>query len=139
MIKIEISEVKRKIEVARKQIGDVPKYADEIVQLKNELNEEKNKENALAAELENPDNLNRWRELEGEDPDQEALEAKIQVLEERLNQKKEQLLEKELIIDELTTLSEKLRKEALDGRQSTLELSEKVKNSPGIIRDFVID
>jgi hypothetical protein len=62
------------------------------------------------------------------------LEAKIQVLEERLNYKKEcnllkiELLEKELILDEITNLSEKLRKQAVEGRQSTLELSEKVNN-----------
>merc|ERR1712000_288969 len=55
-----------------------------------------------------------------------ALEAKIQVLEERLNNKKEQLLEKELVLEEITNLSDKLRKQALDGRQDTLILSEKV-------------
>ena len=38
------------------------------------------------------DTNKRWRELEGEDPEQEALEAKIQVLEERLNYKKERNL-----------------------------------------------
>jgi len=38
--------------------------------------------------LENPENKNRYRDLGGDDPDQEALEAKIQVLEERLNNKK---------------------------------------------------
>lgn len=53
------------------------------------------------------------KELGGEDPDQEALQAKCQVLEERLNSKKENLLEKELILDEITNLSEKLRKQVL--------------------------
>jgi hypothetical protein len=32
--------------------------------------------------------------LKGDDPDEEALDAKISILEERLNSKKEQLLEK---------------------------------------------
>jgi hypothetical protein len=88
MIKIEMGEVKRKIEVTRKDIPQVPKLADEIVQLKNELNLEKDKEKKLSLDLENPKNKDRWRDLEGDDPDQEALEAKIQVLEERLNNKK---------------------------------------------------
>ena len=57
--------------------------------MKNELEIEKAKERKCAEELENPENDKRWRELEGEDPEQEALEAKIQVLEERLNYKKE--------------------------------------------------
>ena len=110
MIKIEVSESKRKIDVARKQIVNVPQLAEKVIQLKNELDLQKQKETKLSEELENPENIKRWRELKGEDPDQEALDAKINVLEERLNNKKEQLLEKELILDEITNLSEKLRK-----------------------------
>lgn len=66
--------------------------SQKIIALKNELEIEKAKERKCAEELENPENDKRWRELEGEDPEQEALEAKIQVLEERLNYKKERNL-----------------------------------------------
>lgn len=86
--------------------------------------------------LENPENAKRYRDLGGDDPDQEALEAKIQVLEERLNNKKEALLEKELILDEITNLSEKLRAQALEGRQSSLELSEKVNDFQARLKDL---
>mmetsp|Transcript_22960 Transcript_22960/g.35416 ORF Transcript_22960/g.35416 Transcript_22960/m.35416 type:complete len:219 (+) Transcript_22960:2145-2801(+) len=65
-------------------------------------------------------------ELKGEDADPEALHAKIQVLEERLNNKKESLLEKELVYEEVSNLAEKLRTQALDGRKSTLEIAEKI-------------
>ena len=41
--------------------------------------------------------------------DKEELSAKIQQLDARLNDKKEQLLEKELILEEVTSLSDKLR------------------------------
>ena len=41
--------------------------------------------------------------------DKEELGAKIQQLEERLNDKKESLMEKELILEEITGLSDKLR------------------------------
>lgn len=64
--------------------------------------------------------------MPGEDPDQEALQAKIQVLEERLNNKKEALLEKELVYEEVSNLAEKLRTQALEGRKTTLEISEKI-------------
>ena len=64
--------------------------------------------------------------MEGEDPDTEALLAKIQVLEERLNNKKESLLEKELVYEEVSNLAEKLRTQALDGRKTTLEVAEKI-------------
>jgi chromosome segregation ATPase len=76
--------------------------------------------------LENPGKHPKWRDLGGEDPDQEALQAKIQVLEERLNNKKESLLEKELVYEEVSNLAEKLRTQALDGRKGTLEIAEKI-------------
>ncbi|EFJ42885.1 coiled-coil protein required for normal flagellar motility [Volvox carteri f. nagariensis] len=47
-------------------------------------------------------------------------------LEERLNDKKEQLLEKELILEEITSLSDKLRVQAAEGRADTLELAKRV-------------
>jgi hypothetical protein len=43
----------------------------------------------------------RCRHLKGVDPAPDQLVAKIEVLEERLNDKKEQLLEKELVLDEV--------------------------------------
>ena len=136
MIKIEISEVSRKIEVARKKVSDVPKLADEVITLKNELENERLKEQDLSEKLEDPQNTERWREFKGEDPDQEALEAKIQVLEERLNMKKEALLEKELILDEVTNLSENLRKQALEGRFSTQEVSSRVNDLQARLKDI---
>jgi hypothetical protein len=92
----------------------------------------------LAEKLENPENEKRFRELKGEDPDEEALQAKIQVLEERLNSKKEELLEKELILDEVTTLAEKLREQALEGRQASLELSERVTPFPPLYNPSLV-
>jgi len=46
------------------------------------------------------------------------------------------LLEKELILDEITNLSEKLRSQALEGRQSSLELSEKVNEFQARLKDL---
>jgi hypothetical protein len=125
-IKIELSHVSRKLQVALKQVPEIPKRAEHVVQLKGELGLCQATRVRLTTELEDPENEARFRELQGEDPDEESLEAKIQVLEQRLNNKKEGLLEKDLILDEVTTLAEKLREQALSGRQSTLELTEKV-------------
>lgn len=126
MLNLELAEVQRRIDVERKRIPEVPKLAADVLNLKTELEAEKDVEKQLASELEDPSNKKRWRELEGDDPDQEALEAKIQVLEERLNNKKEALLEKELVLEEISNLADKLRVQALTGRQSTLELAERV-------------
>jgi len=61
------------------------------------------------------------RELDFEEiPSEEQLSAKIKVLEERISRKNEKLLEKELILEELSKLLEKYRKSALDNREQTL-------------------
>lgn len=90
----------------------------------------------LARKLEDPTEGSRRRELGGEDPDAESLEAKIQVYEELLNMKKETLLEKELVLEEVSSLADKLRKQALEGRQDTLELAEKVNDFQAKIKDL---
>ena len=136
MIKIEMAEVERKIKVGQDKLTQVPKLASKVLELQTGIQETHARENELSKKLEDPENEKRWRQLAGEDPDEEALDAKISILEERLNSKKEQLLEKELILDEVSSLSEKLKKDALDGRQSTLEVSEKINEFQSRLRDL---
>ena len=47
-------------------------------------------------------------------------------LEDRLNVKKEQLLEKELVLEEVGSLSERLRFQAVEGREETLDIAKTV-------------
>jgi hypothetical protein len=63
----------------------------------------------LCKELEDPGNTERWNALPGVMPDAEELQKKIAMLQERLDQKKELLLEKELMLEEVTNLTTKLR------------------------------
>lgn len=142
--------------------------AEKIVRLKRELAEDRMVTERLCADLETPENTDRWRALEGEDPDEDQvgaglhaserarvsvrcaflttstsapplscqqLIAKTQVLEERLNDKKEQLLEKELVLEEVTALSDKLRKQAAEGRGDTLQLAKKVNEFQARIKE----
>jgi len=127
MFNIELSDKQRELELIQKKAPDVPVLAEKVVSLKAELEQEKIKVKELSEKVENPEaNPGRIREIDTYVPDQEFLEAKVHVLEERLNSKKESLLEKELVLEEISNLSEKLRKQALDGRKGTLELAEKI-------------
>merc|ERR1712118_334712 len=111
--------------------------AEEVLRLRESLNEVRKRADSLSIELENPSSVMRkWRQLGGEDLDAETLHAKIQLNEERLNDKKEALLEKELILEEVSALSDKLRQQAIDGRQGTLELSQKVNLFQAKIKDM---
>jgi chromosome segregation ATPase len=136
MIRIEIAENERKVKVAQERLVDVPQLAEDVLDLQRQIQGVHLQENDLSRQLEDPENKKRWRELEGEDPDEEALDAKISIIEERLNSKKEQLLEKELILDEVSNLVEKLKRDATEGRQSTLEVSEKINEFQSRLRDL---
>eukprot|EP00927_Polykrikos_kofoidii_P043544 TRINITY_DN37617_c0_g1_i1.p1 TRINITY_DN37617_c0_g1~~TRINITY_DN37617_c0_g1_i1.p1 ORF type:complete len:942 (-),score=259.75 TRINITY_DN37617_c0_g1_i1:225-2999(-) len=126
-LNIDRQEVRRQLLVVQKKIPEVPKLVEEVARLREQVASVRKRSDELSRELEIPNStLRRWRKLGGEDLDENSLRKKIQDLEERLNDKKETLLEKELILEEVTALSEKLRQQAVDGRQGTMELSQKV-------------
>ena len=126
MINLELKERQRQYQVVGKQIPEVPKLAEKVVALNTDLDDKKSEVQKLSEKLEDPSNHPNAVDLPGEDPDEAALLAKIHVLEERLNNKKEALLEKELVYEEVSNLAEKLRTQALDGRKHTLETAEKI-------------
>jgi predicted RNase H-like nuclease (RuvC/YqgF family) len=99
MLDLQVAELCREIEVTRRKLPRVPELEQEIVLLQTQLEEERQLGERLSAELEAPENAKRWRKLEGKDPEPEDLAAKLQVLEERVNDKKEQLLEKDLVLE----------------------------------------
>jgi rubrerythrin len=74
--------------------------------------------------------------LEGQDPDIEQLLAKIKILEDRLDKKREQLLEKELVLEEITSLTEKLRTQAVTKREAAKVLADDLNDLHGKIRDI---
>lgn len=81
MIRIEIAENERKVKVAQERLVDVPKLAETVLDLQRQIQAVHLQENDLSRQLEDPENKKRWRELEGEDPDEEALDAKISIIE----------------------------------------------------------
>jgi archaellum component FlaC len=64
---------------------------------------------ALSEELENPLNVHRWRKLEGSDPSTYELIQKIQTLQKRLIAKTEEVVEKDLLIQEKEKLYVELK------------------------------
>ena len=68
----------------------------------------------------------RWRRLPGKVPGKDELRARISYLLERLDKKEDTLLEKRLILEEIASLSHRLRTQAAEGREDTLELAQKV-------------
>jgi hypothetical protein len=73
---------------------------NEVHQLQREVLSERTKVKALSEELENPMNVHRWRKLEGSDPGTLEMIQKIQTLQKRLIAKTEEVVEKDLLIQE---------------------------------------
>lgn len=122
---IENSNVEGTIEVNRKKIPEIPTLSNKIKELDNELKILNKTMEDLIKYIESPDN-NLKNELPGEDPDIDYLKMKYDQLADMLNEKKELLLEKELINEEINEIADKLRKKALDEREKNLDLSEKM-------------
>ncbi|GBG31177.1 Coiled-coil domain-containing protein 146 [Hondaea fermentalgiana] len=133
--KIAIAELERSLQTTRKRLPVVPELAEKVLALKRDLAHERSLTEKLCADLETPENADRWRALLGDDPDLEQLQAKLQVLNHRLNGKKEHLLEKELVLEEVSELAEKLRAKASDGKKNTLTLAKKVNTFQSRIKD----
>ena len=131
---LECREVERSIHVTRKLLPTIPMLDENVALLQKELLEARRESEKLSLQLEDPENKGRWRRLDGKIPTSEELQAKMNQLDERLNDKKEQLLEKELILEEITSLSDRLRQQAGEGRADTLELAKKVNDYQNRIR-----
>jgi len=134
MLKITLADQARHKEVMLKKRDTVPGFEGEVKVLQQELKSEREECDRLSKALVTPNNTQRWRWVRQEPPDPDELRDKIHLLEERLNDKQEQLLEKELVLEEVSNLSERLRKQANDGRGDTLELAKKVNEYQAKIR-----
>jgi len=101
--------LKRELQIEKHQVGQLDDLKREVYHLQRELLQEKTKVKALSEELENPMNVHRWRKLEGSDPATYEMIQKIQTLQKRLISKTEEVVEKDLLIQEKEKLYVELK------------------------------
>lgn len=135
LLRLQIEELRRQYTAAAKRLPEIAKNRQVLLELEQQLITEQKRTDELSAQLEDPSNIDRWRPLDGVDPDTDQLQAKVKVLEDRLDEKREQLLEKELILEEVSTLTERLRSQALQRRESAKSLADQLTELQGRIKD----
>merc|ERR1712142_1325002 len=109
LLKLEITKLRREKNILNKNVANVDDLRREVYHLQRELLRERTRCKALEEELENPMNIHRWRKLEGSDPSTYEMIQKIQTLQKRLIQKTEEVVEKELLIQEKEKLYVELK------------------------------
>lgn len=100
VLKLEIRKMRREKKLMDKSVRNLDDLRREVYHLQRELLRERTRCKALEEELENPMNIHRWRKLEGSDPSMYEMIQKMQTLQKRLIAKTEEVVEKELMINE---------------------------------------
>lgn len=135
LLRLSFEELQRKYLNAKHRLPDIAKMQAKGEQLEELLRKQRLVTEEYSKKLEDPSNLERWRPLEGEDPDLEQLLAKIKILEDRVDRKREILLEKELVLEEISSLTDKLRHQAVSKREAAKLLADELNDLHGKIRE----
>ncbi|XP_007901821.1 cilia- and flagella-associated protein 58 [Callorhinchus milii] len=109
LLKLEIKKLRREKAILTKTVANVDDLRRELYHVQRELLKERTRCRALEEELENPMNVHRWRKLEASDPSTYELIMKIHTLQKRLIAKTEEVVEKELLLQEKEKLYVELK------------------------------
>jgi len=109
VLRLRENALRRELHIQRSQASSLDTLRSEVYTLQRELLQDRTKVKALSEELENPDNTHRWRKLEGSDPGTYEMVQKIQALQKRLIAKTEEVVEKDLLIQEKDKLYVELK------------------------------
>uniref|UniRef100_A0A2K6SGQ3 Cilia and flagella associated protein 58 n=1 Tax=Saimiri boliviensis boliviensis TaxID=39432 RepID=A0A2K6SGQ3_SAIBB len=109
ILKLEIKKLRREKGILARGVANVEELRQEFFHMQREFLRERTRCRALEEELENPMNVHRWRKLEASDPNAYELIQKIHTLQKRLISKTEEVVEKELVLQEKEKLYVELK------------------------------
>lgn len=135
LARLQAEELERQFNAAEKRLPQVDTLQQSIVDLEEEVIRRRNELSLLSEKLENPSHVERWRPLEGSDLDVAQLDDKLALLEVKINEKRAQLLEKDIIFEEVFSLTTKLSAQASTKREVTKSLSDQLNELQCRIRD----
>ena len=128
--------MERQIVVAKNNVLDVKECNLKICSFEVEIEEQKNLKVKLCKAIEDPSNKARWRNLEGSDLDEQQLEAKRGLLEQRISEYKEILLERSILLKETSSQTEMLRRDHEERSGKSSSISRKLNDEHAKVRDL---
>ncbi|OON14691.1 hypothetical protein X801_09516 [Opisthorchis viverrini] len=133
LLKEEVRKLRREKALLQSTATKIEDLKAEVHRVQRELVRQRTRAKALEEELENPVNVHRWRKLEGSDPSTYEMILKIQTLQKRLISKTEEVVEKELLIQEKEKLYVELKH--ILARQPGPEVAEQLNIYQTVIKD----
>jgi len=109
LLKNRIKELQLERSASSAQVANIGDLRNEVYRLQRELLQERTKIKALTEELERHLNVHRWRTLQGSDPQRFEMIRKIHSLNKRLIAKTQEVVEKDLLIQEKEKLYVELK------------------------------
>lgn len=134
-LRLQSEELQRQFKAAVNRVPEVAAAKLKLKQLDDMLKEERLMTDEMGSKLEDTTSNERFRKLEGEDASEERLQAKLLVLEESLNKKRETSFEKGIVLEEVTMLTEKLRGQAVGRRDAAKSMAEQLNHLQTRIRE----
>ncbi|KAK2858924.1 hypothetical protein Q5P01_003544 [Channa striata] len=119
-LNLAINEEKRKMDLKKKEVPLKRKLEGEITLLQIELSKARDKT------LEGLNRTADYKELKGKDPSAVELVKKIEQLEVNLAERERQLLEKDLLVDQVTRLLKPLSRKAENNQQDRLSVAKEL-------------
>ncbi|KFO69525.1 Coiled-coil domain-containing protein 147, partial [Cuculus canorus] len=110
LLKLEIKKLRREKGILGKSAANVEELRQEVHNIQKELLREQSRCKFLEKELENPLNIHRWRKLKATDPSTYELIQKTQKLRKQLISKTDEVIEKELLLQEKEKLYVELKR-----------------------------
>ncbi len=133
VLKIEIENLRKAKAHVQKELVEQDRLKSEIVKLEKDVTREKSRVKILEQQLTSPVNIHRWRKLEGTEPEQFELIQKVQTLQKRLIAKTEEVIEKELLVQQKERLYEEMK--GILARQSGPEVTEQLNQSQQSVKE----
>jgi hypothetical protein len=134
-LKMKIDEEKRQVELAKKQLPKEKALEVELENLRNQLIACQNVLVKLETKVEDSSDPNRIRFLDGPDQNIDDVMKKLEQLEEKLARVEEQSLEKDLILEQVNRLTERIQNKVATSKDDTLTLAKKVNTIQSQIKD----
>eukprot|EP00611_Tribonema_gayanum_P010875 TRINITY_DN2099_c0_g1_i2.p1 TRINITY_DN2099_c0_g1~~TRINITY_DN2099_c0_g1_i2.p1 ORF type:complete len:318 (-),score=179.71 TRINITY_DN2099_c0_g1_i2:315-1268(-) len=123
-LRLKAQDLARDLALCKNSSNQVEELKREALHMRRDLLQEKTKVKALSEELENPMNVHRWRKLEGSDPAMFEMIQKVQTLQRRLIAKTEEVVERDLLLQEKQKLYVEIK--AILARQPGPEVAEQL-------------